>query len=130
MGLALLDTSIAIAVLNRDDTLHGPASAAVLAERDRHALAISVLTYAELLVGPLKAGQDEAEVVERFAAQAHLLVLSPAIARLAAELRAARGLRLPDAAIVATGLWHRAAVILTGDARWRGIETVRMVAPS
>jgi predicted nucleic acid-binding protein len=128
VGLALLDTSIAIAVLNRDDALHGQASAAVLAERDRHALAISVLTYAELLVGPLRAGRHAVEVVERLAAQTRLLDLSPPIARLAAELRVARGLRLPDAAIVATGRWHRAEIILTGDARWRGIETVRVLA--
>jgi len=29
--------------------------------------------------------------------------------------------------IVATGLRHEADVILTGDARWKGIETVRVV---
>jgi predicted nucleic acid-binding protein len=53
--------------------------------------------------------------------------LSPDIARLAAEIRAARGLRLPDAVIVATGLRLGADVILTADARWKGIETVTVV---
>ena len=127
MGLALLDTSIVIGALNRDDALHEAASRAVRAERDRHGLAISALTYAEALVGPLRAGGRAVEVVERFAAQLRIVDLSPDIARLAAEIRAARGLRLPDAVIVATGLRLGADVILTADARWKGIETVTVV---
>jgi predicted nucleic acid-binding protein len=128
VGVALLDTSIVIAALNRHDRLHQPASRAVLAERDRHALAISALTYAEILAGPLRVGGGAVEVVERFAAQTRILDVSAGTARLAAELGATRNLRLPDAVIVATGLWHQADVILTGDARWKGIETVRVVA--
>ena len=127
MGVALLDTSIVIAALNRDDALHEAASRALRAERDRHALAISALTYTELLVGPLRAGGGAVEVVERFAAQVRIVDLSPPIARLAAELRAARGLKLPDAVIVATGLRLPADVIVTADARWKGMETVRVV---
>jgi len=127
VGVALLDTSIVIAALNRDDALHEAASQAVRAERDRHALAISALTYTELLVGPLRAGGGAVDVVERFAAQVRIVDLSPPIARLAAELRAARGLKLPDAVIVATGLRLPADVIVTADARWQGIETVRVV---
>jgi predicted nucleic acid-binding protein len=85
------------------------------------------LTYAEILVGPLRAGAESVEVVERFAAQVRIIDLSPRIARLAAELRAARGLMLPDAVIIATGLEVEAAVILTANARWKGVETVRVV---
>lgn len=128
MGLALLDTSIVIAALNRHDAMHPAASRAVRAERARRALAISAITYAEILVGPLRAGPDAAAIVERFAAQTRILDVSPSITRLAAELRATRGLRLPDAVIVATGLRHEADYILTGDSRWKGIETVRVVA--
>ena len=127
MGLALLDTSIVIAALNRDDTLHRAAGQALRAERDRHALAISALTYAEILVGPLRAGGRAVEVVERFAAQVRIADLSPDIARRAAELRASRGLKLPDAVIVATGLGLGTAVILTADARWKGIEKVKVI---
>jgi predicted nucleic acid-binding protein len=65
--------------------------------------------------------------VERLAAQTRILDVTASIARLAAELRATRGLKLPDAVIVATGLRHEAERILTVDARWRGIETVRVV---
>jgi predicted nucleic acid-binding protein len=127
MGIALLDTSIVIGALNRDDALHEAASEAVRAERNRHALAISALTYAEILVGPLRAGGRALEIIERFAAQVRIADLSPEIARRAAELRAGRGLKLPDAVIVATGLYLEAAVILTTDARWKGIETVTVV---
>jgi len=127
VGVALLDTSIVIAALNRDDALHEAASEAIRTERDRHALAISALTYAELLVGPLRAGGRALGIVERFAAHVRVADLSPDIARRAAELRAGRGLKLPDAVIVATGLHLEAAVILTADARWKGIETVTVV---
>jgi predicted nucleic acid-binding protein len=126
MGVALLDTSIVIAALNRDDALHEAAGRAVRAERDRHTLAISALTYAELLVGPHQAGGRALEVVRRFAAQLRIIDLTPEIARLAAEVRVVRGLKLPDAMIVATGL-HQADVILTADARWKGIERVTVV---
>jgi predicted nucleic acid-binding protein len=127
MGIALLDTSIVIGALNRDDALHAIAGRAVRTERDRHALAISALTYAEILVGPLRAGGRAVAVVERFAAQVRIVDLSPAIARLAAELRATRGLRLPDAVIVATGQRLEADVIVTADVRWKGIPRVVVV---
>jgi predicted nucleic acid-binding protein len=127
MGIALLDSSIVIGALNRDDALHKIAGQAVRNERDRHALAISALTYAEILVGPLRAGGRAVEVVERFAAQVRIVDLSPAIARLATELRATRGLKLPDAVIVATGLRLEADVIVTMDARWKGIPRVVVV---
>jgi predicted nucleic acid-binding protein len=127
MGVALLDTSIVIGALNRDDALHEIAGQAIRTERDRHALAISALTYAEILVGPLRVGGRAVEVVERFAAQVRIVDLSPAIARLAAELRATRGLKLPDAVIVATGLRLEADVIVTADARWKGIPRVAVV---
>jgi predicted nucleic acid-binding protein len=127
VGVALLDTSIVIGALNRDDALHEAASEAVRVERDRHTLAISALTYAEVLVGPLRVGGRAVEVVDRFAAQLRIVDLSPAVARLAAELRANRGLRLPDAVIVATGMRFDADVILTADARWKGIEGVLVV---
>jgi predicted nucleic acid-binding protein len=128
MGLALLDSSVVIAALNRDDALHPRASEAVISARGRHALAISALTYAEILIGALRVGAEAVEVVERFVAQTRVLEVTPEVARTAAELRARRGLRLPDAVIVATGMRHRADVVLTGDGRWRGLARVRVVA--
>ncbi len=127
MGIVLLDTSVVIGALNRDDALHQTAGRAVRTERERHALAISTLTYAEILVGPLRVGGRAVEVVERFAAQVRVVDLSPDVARLAAQLRVTRGLKLPDAVIVATGLRLEADVILTADAGWKGIENVTVI---
>lgn len=128
MGVVLLDTSVVIAVLNRGDSLHSSARNAVLAERARHTLAISVLTYGEMLVGPLHKGAEALDIAERFAAQTSILDVSPPIARVAAELRVRSNLKLPDAVILATGLRHGVDVILTGDARWREVaETVRVI---
>jgi predicted nucleic acid-binding protein len=120
MGVALLDTSIVIGALNRDAALHRAASQVLRTERDRHALAISALTYGEILVGPLRVGGRGVEIVERFAGQVRILDLTPEIARLAAELRAARGLKLPDSVIVATGLRLGADVILTRGCQVEG----------
>jgi predicted nucleic acid-binding protein len=66
--------------VGRRDALHPAASRAVRAERARHALAISAITYAEILVGPLRAGPDAVAIVERFAAQTRILDVSPSIA--------------------------------------------------
>jgi predicted nucleic acid-binding protein len=128
MGVTLLDTSVVIAILSRDDALHEAASQAVRVERGRSTLAISTLTYAELLVGPMRSGGRALEVVEQFAAQVRIIDLTPEVARRAAEERVPRGLKLPDAVIVATGLLH-ADLILTADARWKGVERVTVVEP-
>jgi predicted nucleic acid-binding protein len=127
MGLTLIDTSIVIAALNRDDPLHKAASRALLDERRRNTLAVSVISYAEMLVGPLRAGARAVRTVERFAEELRILDLPPQVARAAAELRARRGLGLADAVVVATGQHNDADVILTGDVRWRGLSKVRVV---
>jgi predicted nucleic acid-binding protein len=53
-----------------------------------------------------------------------------AIASQAAQLRATRQIRLPDALILATAMQVAAAQILTLDRRWRGMDTrVRLLEP-
>jgi predicted nucleic acid-binding protein len=74
----------------------------------------------------LRAGGRALEVVERFAAQVRIIGLSPEIARRAAEERVVRGLKVPDSVIVATGLLH-ADLILTADARWKGVDRATVV---
>jgi len=50
-------------------------------------------------------------------------VIDDDVAMAAAQLRAQhRSLRLPDALVIATGIVDDASVILTGDARWDGID--------
>jgi predicted nucleic acid-binding protein len=68
-------------------------------------------------------------VAERFlAAIGGLETVSVEIARRAARIRAATGLKLPDAVVIATGLELNADEILTADRRWKSIDSrVRVI---
>lgn len=127
MGVAVVDSSVVVAALNREDSLHEAAARALRYQRERHSLAISTLTYAEILVGPLRHGPDVVATIDRFVEHVRIVDVSRDIARRAAHLRAHREIRLPDAVIIATGLHLAASVILTGDSRWKGIETVVVI---
>lgn len=122
--VALLDTSVVVALLDADDPHHAAARTAFEADAG-DSLAISVITYSELMVGALRAGGDYPGVVEGFIDDATDAVepVTRAIAGAAAGFRAAhRGLKLPDALIIATAEAIDAARILTADARWEGVS--------
>lgn len=118
MAVALLDSSAIVGFLDTDDILHPAADAAVRAAAAEHALVVSVITVAELLTGAKLGHHDEATVRRFFVRVVGRRVpLDEATAERAAELRAEqRGLKLPDALILATA--DRAAdLVLTGDRR-------------
>jgi predicted nucleic acid-binding protein len=101
-----LDADVLIAFLDASDSQH---DAAVEALRPRlvagEQLLMAASVYAEILVRPLQRGTDDA--VETFidAIGARIVPMDRAIARRAAQLRAAhRALRLPDAISLATAL--------------------------
>ena len=86
------------------------------AEQGQIQLALSTVTLAEVLTGPYLAGQ--AALAKRFETNlsAYLLLpLTPAIAGLAAQLRASYRLKLPDAIELATALDIGAAALVTHD---------------
>ena len=126
MALTVLDASVIIAVLDASDPHHERATTALrerIAERDR--LALPVSAYAESLAGPCRRGPEPVHTLDAF-----LLALpcafepaTPVIARRAAQLRAehGRGLRLPDAFVVATALELSADRVLTADRGWPAI---------
>ncbi len=92
-------------------------------------IAISCITLAEVLTGPLRQGQDAlAQRYER-ALTDHYLVLpvSNAIAALAARMRARYGLKLPDAIQLATALDLEAAALVTHDRDFSRVEGLRIV---
>jgi len=126
MGLALLDSSVVVAFLDRDDDLHEAADRAVRQAAAEHQLGVSVITVAEVLAGA-KHGHHDEDLVRRFFTQAvaSRLPVDEAIAERAAELRGARaGLRMPDALILATA--DRVGdVVLTGDGDWSRIRGLR-----
>ena len=79
-------------------------------------IALSTITLAEVLTGPFKAGKTAlAKRYEKALSQYVLVPVSPAIATLAAQLRADYRLRLPDAIQLATALDIGASAFVTHD---------------
>jgi predicted nucleic acid-binding protein len=100
VALVVLDASVIIAFLDPDDALH---DAAVI------------------LVAPYRVGGDAVAEVEAFLSDfgVRLQAITAEVARAAARLRSSsRGLRLPDALVLATADELEAATVLTGDESW------------
>lgn len=129
MGLTLLDSSVLIAYLDRDNTLHGGAARAIeSALRSGSGLAISAAVWAEILNVAMQSHHDEAAIRE-FAGDFGLEILpvTTAVAEQAARLQAGyakRGartrdkprLRTPDALILATGeVFDEVDQVLSGE---------------
>jgi predicted nucleic acid-binding protein len=79
-------------------------------------IALSTITLSEVLTGPFKAGQTAlAKRYEKALSQYKVIWVSPAIAALAAQLRARYRLKLPDAIQLASALDIGAAALVTHD---------------
>lgn len=79
-------------------------------------IAISTIALAEVLAGPFKHGQDVlAKRYEKALTTFDIVPVSHEIAVTAARLRAATGLRLPDALQAATALEVGAVALVTHD---------------
>jgi predicted nucleic acid-binding protein len=79
-------------------------------------IALSTITLAEVLTGPLKAGQTAlAKRYEKALSGYTLVSVTPPIAALAAQLRVQYRLKLPDAIQLATALDTGAAAFVTHD---------------
>lgn len=122
MGLTILDAGLIIGVLDAQDVHHAAARAALSAAVERgDALAVPASAYAECLVGPARHGRDAMRAVDRFLLDlpAEAEPVTRQLAARAAQLRARhRGMRLPDALVLATALHLRADRVLTTDRGW------------
>ena len=121
MALTVLDAGVVIALLERTDAHHGSARRAIEAARTRgDRLVLPAAAYAEVLVNPSRRGVQAIAIVDTFldAMPIQIEPVSRAIAADAASLRARhrRGLRLPDALVVATAERLGADRLLTTDA--------------
>lgn len=139
MGLTLLDSSAAIAYLDSDDSLHSSAAEAIEgAVRDGDGLALSAVSWAEMLNGAYGGHHDEAHVRE-FMADFGVLILSvdedvaERAAGLQHEFRRAgntreseRKLRTPDALILATAdVEPEVRQVIGGDDKWSKLRGLR-----
>ncbi len=84
---------------------------------------VSALSIAELLVRPFRSGSTAIATAEgflQFFGDIRVINTDYGVAREAARIRAATGLGMPDAVLVASAVSAGAAVIATNDGRWAG----------
>jgi predicted nucleic acid-binding protein len=91
----------------------------------------SVVTLTEVLTLPIRQGNRAlAEQYQYFLSETETLKLIPvniAIARLAADLRAEYGIRVPDAIHVATALEIKADLFLTNDIALKKVKDLNVI---
>jgi predicted nucleic acid-binding protein len=92
-------------------------------------LAVSTISIAEVLAGPLKAGAEDLVQRYRAALECMLVVTVDAdIAESAARLRCNHGLKLPDAIQLACALAIDADALVTHDRDFLKVSGIRVLA--
>ncbi len=90
---------------------------------------VTTITIAEVLTGPLKAGDDALALRYRAVLETWRPVpLDIDIAERAARLRASLGLRLPDAVQAASALAINAAALVTYDRDFSRVRALRVLS--
>lgn len=105
MGVVVFDSDVLIAFLNSDDAQHDRAVEIVRkAMEPGSRRMLCAVNYAEIMVGPVKAGKEARELVRRMLAQFGIETVAVDVdfAGRAAAVRARTGLKLPDAFALAT----------------------------
>jgi predicted nucleic acid-binding protein len=129
--LLLVDTPVFSYHLS-DHPRYAPLTAVILEaiESGRVAGLTSMVTIAEILTLPARLGDQRAmqdyELFLTSFPNLHLAPLDVSLARETALVRAATGLRTPDAVQVAAARVHGADAIVTNDHRW----AARVTAPA
>lgn len=116
----VLDSDAVIGFLDRKDTLHDAADAAIRDLVHEQRLLVSVVTYAEVLTGTWLGHHDEDQVRGFFAQLiSEVLPVDMSVADNAAEFRSRlKPLRMPDALIFATAETNPDVdLLVTGDAQ-------------
>jgi predicted nucleic acid-binding protein len=129
--VSVLDASVLVALLDEMDVGRTVARAAVDRSKQDHDLLIPVTAFSESIVAPYRRSRRDGQRAEAaLAALGSLVDVTRDIASRAAQLRAARQIKLPDALILATAVHVSADQILTLDRRWRGVDPrVRVLEP-
>ena len=127
--LVVVDTAPIIYLLE-DHPRYAPLFAGLFEafERGQFQIAVSTITLAEVLVGPLRQKQDAlAKRYEKALGGFDLVPMSVDIAATAARLRASLGLRLPDAIQAATALELGAAALVTHDRDFSKLQGLQVL---
>jgi predicted nucleic acid-binding protein len=134
MGVTVVDAGVVIAFLDERDVHHAAARAGLDEARDRGDLIVlPASAYSETLVSASRAGDAAVRIVDALVDGLPMTVeaIGRAIAGSAAGLRAhhGRGLRLPDALVLATAQVLGADRVLTTDSDLQGrgvdVELIR-----
>jgi predicted nucleic acid-binding protein len=122
MGLSVVDASVLIAAIDTRDSCHQRAARELATTRQRHDLLLPAVAFSEALVIPYSIGTQQGRAVERqLRALGRVEPITDAIASRAAQIRARRQVKLPDALVLATGAELRANEVLTFDQRWHSM---------
>jgi predicted nucleic acid-binding protein len=121
--LSVLDASVLIALLDEKNAGRPVARQSVDESRRDHDLLIPITAFSESIVAPYRRSRRDGQRAEAaLAALGSLVDVTRDIASRAAQLRATRQIKLPDALILATAMHMAADQILTLDRRWRGVD--------
>jgi predicted nucleic acid-binding protein len=121
----LLDTSTLIAFHSPLEHAHPLAEhlfQRIESESDRLQGFFSIVSAAEILVRPIRTGQERFTFMHTFLTQFPNLTVLPmdmVVAVQAATIRATTGIPLPDALVIASGLMAGCDAIISNDERWK-----------
>jgi predicted nucleic acid-binding protein len=91
--------------------------------------AVTTITIAEVLTGPIQAGNDELARRYRVILESWRVVeLTADVAEATARLRASLRLKLPDAVQVASALAINAAALVTHDRDFSRVRSLRVIS--
>jgi predicted nucleic acid-binding protein len=121
--LSVLDASVLIALLDDTDVARPIARASVQQSKQDHDLLIPITAFSESIVAPYRRSRRDGQRAEAaLAALGTRVDVTREVASRAAQLRATRNIKLPDALVLATAMHAGADQILTLDRRWRGVD--------
>lgn len=128
-ALLLLDSAPLIFLLeNRTDFANRYRPLLEAHDAERVHFAVSAVTMIEVLTGPLQRRQElQAARFQRLMESWQVVQLDAAVAASAARIRAAEGLRLPDAVQVASAIAVKAYALVTHDRDFSRIKAMRVL---
>ena len=122
-GPIVIDASLVVAYLDGNDVFGAVAAMLFddLVGPGEYPATVSAVTVTECLVRPFRAGPEAATLVSTFLAHfpnLRVRAVDFEVAAEAARIRAAAGLRTPDALVLATAVVDGVGTVVTADGGW------------